>query len=66
MTKNEQTVFEDILEKLGFGIKDVDNGLYTITHPETIHQSVIQTNGFNLRYSVRALTNSEIYEEICL
>lgn len=66
MTKNEQVVFEDILEKLGFGINDVDNGLYIITHPETIHQSVIQTNGFNLRYSVRALINSKIYEEICL
>lgn len=66
MTKNEQIVFEDILEKLGFGINNVDDGLYTITHPETIHQSVIQTNGFNLRYSVRALTNSKIYEEICL
>lgn len=66
MTKNEQTIFEDILEKLGFGINDVDDGKYIITHPETIHQSVIQTKGYNLRYSVRALTNSEIYKEICL
>lgn len=66
MTKKEQTAFENILGELGFEIKNIEDGKYIITHPETLYQCAVQTKGYNLRYSVRALTSSAIYEEICL
>ena len=64
MKKSDQVIFEAVLKAAGFDFGESE-GLYAIRHPESGKgEEFVQTNGYNLLYSLQRLTNSTIAKDI--
>lgn len=64
MKATDKEIFESVLTATGFEFGESD-GLYCIRHPESGKgEDYVQTNGYNLLYSLQRFTNSTIAKDI--